>query len=396
MKYAVVIPDGMADYPLEKLGGLTPLEAADTPNMDRLAKEGEVGLVRNIPTGMNPGSDVAIMSVLGYDPAQFHTGRAPLEAPAIGVELKEGDVAFRMNLVTIVDGKMVDYSGGHIGTKEAKALVQTLEEVFGGQMFHYFPGVSYRHLAVTREQQLLKLETTPPHDISGKNVADYLPKGAGAKKIIKLMKEAGKLLEEHEVNTVRRDLGENPANAVWFWGQGKKPELPLFEELYGVKGAVISAVALLRSLAMYAGMDVLDVPGITGYYDTNYAGKGERAVRALKEDGYELVVVHVEAPDEAGHNGDVEQKVKAIEAVDKEVLGRLLQEYGDAGLRVYLLADHPTPIIVKSHTDEPSPYLIWGEGTESVGAGAFGESACRATGLLNSQGWTMMKRFLAR
>ncbi|MBN1807681.1 MAG: cofactor-independent phosphoglycerate mutase [Planctomycetes bacterium] len=395
MKYAVIIPDGMADYPVEKLGGRTPLEAAATPNMDRLASEGEVGLVRNVPVGMSPGSDVAIMSVLGFDPRVYHTGRAPLEAPAIGVELSRGQVAFRMNLVTVADGLMADYSGGHIETKEAAVLVQTLEETLGGGFFHFHAGVSYRHLAVTNRMDLLDLVTTPPHDISGKEVSDYLPRGVGAEEVIALMAEAGRLLEQHEINSVRRDLGENPANAVWFWGQGTRPEIPAFSVEYGKRAAVISAVALLQSLAIYAGMDVLDVEGMTGYYDTNYAGKGECAVRALNEEGYDVVVVHVEAPDEAGHNGDVEQKVKAIEAVDREVLGRLLQECGGSDMSVYLLADHPTPISVKSHTSEPSPYLMWGAGTEHTGAEAFGESACRASGRLMEEGWKMMKRFLA-
>ena len=401
MKCAVVIPDGMADYPLDELGGRTPLEAADTPNMDRLAREGEAGLVRNVPVGMSPGSDVAIMSVLGYDPARYHTGRAPLEAPAIGVRLEEGDVAFRMNLVTIIDGRMVDYSGGHIGDREAFALVKALVETLGEKTFRFYPGVSYRHLAVTRDDELADTVTTPPHDITGQLVEEYLPRGVGAEKIIRVMKEAGRILEEHEVNSVRRDLGENPANAVWLWGQGRRPEIPGFLEMYGARGAVISAVSLLKSLAMYAGMDVLDVPGITGYYDTNYAGKGERAVEALLSGEYDVVVVHVEAPDEAGHNGDVEAKVKAIEAVDREVLGRLLERCARTDMRVYLAADHPTPISVRSHTAEPSPYAIWGGGAASAAAAAarakaeaFGESACRASGIVQESGWQMMKRLL--
>ena len=393
MKYAVVIPDGMADYPLKALDGRTPLEAARTPCMDRLAGEGTVGLSRNVPEGMPPGSDVAIMSVLGYDPATYHTGRAPLEAPDIGVSLSEDDVAFRMNLVTIADGRMADYSAGHIGNEEARALVQTLRETLGDEPFQYFPGMSYRHLAVSRDKALLGVSCTPPHDITGREVQDYLPRGEKADVLIDAMEQAAAMLENHEVNAVRRDLRENPANAIWFWGQGTRPQLPLFKELRGLTGAMISAVALLRSLAVYAGLDRIDVPGITGYYDTNYRGKGEYAVAALEN--HDLVVAHVEAPDEAGHNKDVKAKVEAIERVDEEVLGVIVKGLEGVDARIMVLADHPTPIEVGSHTPEPAPFLMWGKGIPQSGVEGFGESSCRAAGKLISPGFKLMDVFLS-
>lgn len=393
MKYAIIVPDGMADRPLKKLGGRTPLEAADTPNMDRLAGEGAVGLSRNVPEGMPPGSDVAVMSVLGYDPLRYHTGRAPLEAPDIGVDLGPDEVAFRMNLVTIAEGRMADYSAGHISSEEARPLVETLNESLGDGPFRYFPGVSYRHLAVAGDRDLLEVSCTPPHDIAAQMVEDHLPRGRGSETLVSVMEKARRVLEVHEVNSVRRDLGENPANAVWFWGQGTRPQLPSFEELRGVRGAMISAVALLRSLALYAGFERIDVPGATGYYDTNYRGKGEAAVAALER--RDLVVVHVESPDEAGHNRDWEAKVEAIERIEKEVLGVVCEGLAGREARLMVLADHLTPIAVGSHTPEPAPFLMWGEGIPASGVEGFGESSCRAAGQVISPGYRLMDIFLA-
>lgn len=393
MVYAVVIPDGMADYPLRELGGRTPLEAACTPNMDRLARRGTVGLVKNVPDGMPAGSDVAIMSVLGYDPARYHTGRAPLEAPDLGVELGADDVAFRMNLVTVADGRMADYAAGHITTEEAGALVAALAESLGEQPFRYYRGVSYRHLAVTTDRRLLEVACTPPHDITGREIADYLPVGRGADVLLAIMEKAAKVLVRHEVNTVRRDLGENPANAVWFWGQGTRPTLPAFERLHGCRAGLISAVSLLRSLAAYGGIRRIDVPSITGYYDTNYRGKGEVALAALGE--LDLVIVHVEAPDEAGHNADVEAKVRAIERVDADIVGVLMDGLAHRPARLLVLADHPTPIAVRSHTAEPAPFVMAGSGVAACGVSAFAESSCRAAGRLVSPGHRLMDILLS-
>ncbi|WP_457553103.1 cofactor-independent phosphoglycerate mutase, partial [Desulfobacula sp.] len=310
-KYLVIIPDGMADLPIDALDGRTPLEAADTPNMDRLAKKGIVGRVCNVPAGMDPGSDVANMSVLGFDPAKYHTGRAPLEAPAIGIDLKPGRIAFRMNFVTIINEKMHDFSAGHISTNKAGILLHDLERNIGSKEFKFYKGEAYRHLMVTPLAKLSELTCTPPHDIIGQVVANYFPKGALRGKLLDLMSQARNMLNNHEINLKRKKTGKNPANEIWFWGQGSACQLPSFKDTFGINGAMISAVPLLKSLGILLKLKEIPVKGVTGYLDTNYKGKGEAAVKAL--DQSDLVCVHVEAPDEAGHLGDWQKKIKTIE-----------------------------------------------------------------------------------
>src|SRR5512135_256898 len=324
MKYIVIVGDGMADRPLKELDGKTALQKAPTPNMDRLAVGGILGRVRTVPEGMHPGSDVANLSILGYDPHRYYSGRAPLEAASIGVKLRKGDVAFRCNLVTLKYNRsrtraiMEDYSSGHITTGEATELIKEINAVFGTKSIKFYPGVSYRHLMVWNGGSA-DLECVPPHDITGKSILDYLPVGDGEEVIRKIMVDSVDVLSEHPINRKRVKNGQNPGNAVWFWGQGKKPALPTFRRKYSLDGALISAVDLTKGLGIYAGFRILDVPGITGYLDTNYKGKADAALKSLKETDF--VYIHVEAPDEAGHSGKTKDKIKAIEDFDRLVVG---------------------------------------------------------------------------
>jgi 2,3-bisphosphoglycerate-independent phosphoglycerate mutase len=384
MKIIVLVCDGMADEPLEQLGGKTPLEAAKTPFMDELAREGKVGLTRTIPPGFTPASDVGNLSILGYDPRRYYCGRGPLEAANMGVALQEGDVAFRCNLVTVDGDTLVDYSAGHIRSEEAARLIQHLDAALGSDGLRFYPGVQYRHLAVFRDprrtEDLLKTVCLPPHDIMGWKISEHLPKGPAADELIRLMEASRSLLATHEVNQVRIDLKENPANMIWLWGQGKRLPLPTFQERWGMTGSVISAVDLVKGAGRLAGLEVIRVPGATGYYDTNYEGKGKAAVRSLKK--HDFVFVHVEAADEAGHNGDLRQKILAIENFDRWVVGTVRKglSHFKEGARILILPDHPTPVQKRTHTADPVPFLIWGEGIASNSAPAFGESAARASG----------------
>ena len=394
-KYIVLIPDGMADDPLAELGGLTPLEAADTPHMDALAGKGLVGMVRNVPAGMSPGSDVAVMSVLGYDPARYHTGRAPLEAPAIGVDLEPGQIAYRMNLVTIADGQMVDFAAGHISNDEATVLVETLEQSIGSEEFRFYSGTSYRHLLVTTDRDLLEMTCTPPHDIIGQSIINYLPRGPKAERLLDLMDRAGEILESHEINVRRKESGKNPANRIWFWGQGVRPQVPLFKDVFGISGAIISAVPLLQSLAAYLGLERVHVDGITGYLDTNYSGKGKAAVEALKK--HDFVCIHVEAPDEAGHSGDYQAKIEAIERIDQDVLGTVIDGLSHYDQwRILVLPDHPTPVTLRTHTSKPVPFLLCGTGIDPIGVDKMGESHARSTGILIDKGHRLMEILLEK
>ncbi|HUU60697.1 MAG TPA: cofactor-independent phosphoglycerate mutase, partial [Phycisphaerae bacterium] len=354
MKYAIIIPDGAADLPVDELGGKTCLQTAETPHMDWIARNGKCGTVRNIPKGMPCGSDVAILSVFGYDPRKYYTGRAPLEAAARGIQVDPEDWIFRCNLVTVVDGRMDDYSAGHISSPEAAALIQELDRVLGGSHVKFHSGVGYRHLMTFRHP--CNLETTPPHDILGRPIARHLPTGQGADLVRTLIERSVDVLRTHEINTVRRDLGESPATNIWLWGQGKMPQLPSFESIYHRKGAVIAAVDLVRGLSRLIGWQLVDVPGATGYVDTNYPGKGAAAVEAL--DRVDLVCVHVEAPDEAGHSADPKTKVRAIEQIDKHVVGPVLERLQSEGdqWRILVLPDHPTPCSVRTHTPDPVPF----------------------------------------
>lgn len=361
MKYIILIGDGMADYPLEELGGKTPLEVAEIPNMDLMAQKGKLGLVRTMPRGFSPGSDIANLSILGYDPQKYYTGRAPLEAASLGLKLSPKDVAFRCNLVTlsVKDGKtyMDDYSAGHISTEEAREIIREIDHKLGTEDIKFYPGISYRHLVVWKNGQE-KLDTTPPHDISGRAIDSYLPKGKGEKTILQLMSDSQMILEGNPVNKKRVRGSRKPANSIWLWGQGKAPKMPTLLERYGISGSVISAVDLIKGIGIYAGLEVVTVPGATGYLDTNYQGKAEYALRELREK--DLVYLHVEAPDEASHSGDLKNKVKAIERFDKEVVGTVLDEIDKfRDYRMMVLPDHSTPLTVMSHTPDPVPFAIY-------------------------------------
>ena len=392
MKYALVIPDGAADVPLDELDGRTPLAAAEIPAMDSLAAMGKCGTVRTIPPKMEPGSDVAILSVLGYDPRRYYTGRAPLEAAARGLKLASDEWVFRCNFVTIIDGVMEDHSAGHITTEEGAALVKELNRLLARERIHFYPGVSYRHLMTLRGE--VNVRTVGPHDILGEAVNGHMPRGPGSEVLTTLIQRSEDVLASHEVNQVRRDLGENPATHIWLWGEGKMPQLPTFADRFGLSGAAISAVDLVRGMATLIGWDCIDVDGATGFLDTNYAGKGAAAIEALAT--YDLVCVHVEAPDEAGHQADYEAKVKAVEQIDAHIVGPLLEalQSGDDDWRLMVLPDHPTPCPRRTHTSDPVPFAIAGTGMSALVERPFTEQAMAEADLHIDCGWELMEYFL--
>lgn len=396
MKYIVLVPDGMADYPIEELGGRTPLEAARTPNMDFIAKHGRLGRVKTIPDKASPGSDVANITILGYDVKKYYTGRGPLEAANLGVNLEPDDVAFRCNLVTVLDNKLLDYSAGHIKSKEADILVKQLNKNLGTDKIKFYSGVSYRHLMLVKDgaiEGLDILKTTPPHDISGKNIAQYLPRGKNSELVQKLMRDSRKILEAQEVNQVRVDLKENPANMIWLWGQGKKPNFEKFSDKFGLSGAIISAVDLLKGLGRAIGFEVINVPGATGYYDTDYQAKANAALAALKEKDF--VFLHVEAPDEAGHNGDLREKIIAIERFDQMVAGTILEAYKNKdNFRLLLLPDHATPVSLKTHTADPVCFGIYGQGVQGRGFPKYSEKQAQNSDLYFEKGCQLMDYFI--
>ena len=379
MKYAILVGDGMSDYPLAELGNKTPLEVAKIPNINDMVKNGTIGLVKTVPRGMKPASDIANLSILGYDPKAYYTGRGPLEAANIGVELGDSEVAFRCNLVTVNNNIMADYSAGHISDKESEALIGCLNEKLGSEAIKFYHGKSYRNLLVVKTKStdelndLVKVSCAPPHDITAQDITKNLPKGDRAELLNKLMEGSREILEKHEINKVRVDLRENPANMIWLWGQGTDPNMPTFKGMFGIDGAVISAVDLVNGIGKIAGLELVSVPGATGYYDTNYQGKGEYAVDALKRKDF--IFVHVEAPDEAGHNGDLRAKITAIENFDKFVVGAVwnyLKETGD--YRVMVLSDHATPISVKTHVSDPAPFVMAGKTIKHNGFDSFSEA----------------------
>jgi 2,3-bisphosphoglycerate-independent phosphoglycerate mutase len=393
MKYAIILPDGAADEPLEQLNGQTPLAAARTPNLDWIASHGQIGTVRTVPIGMSPGSDVATLSVIGYSPKDCYTGRAPIEAASRGISLGSEDIVFRCNLVTIADGKMEDFSAGHIHSEEGCRIIEDINRVLGSDQLQFYCGISYRNLMVCRNAGHLDVTTTPPHDIHGRPVEKYLPVGPDCEPIRDLMARSQQILATHEVNQVRRDLGENPATSIWLWGQGKLPRLPKFVDQFGLCGALIAAVDLVRGLGTLIGWHIIDVAGATGYLDTNYAGKGDAAVSALDE--YDLVAVHVEAPDEAGHNGDVRAKVAALEQIDKHIVGpalKKLQTFND--WRVLVVPDHPTPIAKRTHTMDPPPFTMAGSRVHASGAAGFCEQIANASALKVDPGHELMEYFI--
>lgn len=369
MKYLILVPDGMADYPIEELGGKTPLEASHKTNMDFIAQNGVVGVVQTIPQNLTPGSDVANLSILGYDPLVYYTGRGPLEAANLGIDLKEDEIAFRCNLITAEQDKLVDYSAGHISSKEAQVLIKFLDEKLGNEKIKFLPGVGYRHLMILRtdNEDILKIKCMPPHDITGFSIEKNLPQGKEKEILIDLMKKSQELLPNHEINQVRIDLKENPANMIWLWGQGKKPNLPKFKDKFGVEGAVISSVDLIKGLGKIIGLEVINVPGATGYYDTNYKGKAEYALKALRHKDF--VFVHVEATDEAGHNGDLRMKISCIEKFDSEVVGTILNGIKRfKNSRIMVLPDHATPVSLRTHTSDPVNFCLFGNGINASNA----------------------------
>jgi 2,3-bisphosphoglycerate-independent phosphoglycerate mutase len=397
MKYIILLGDGMADYPIGNLGDRTPLEAAHIPNMDRIAAEGTIGCVDTIPAGFQPGSDVANLSVLGYDPSVCYTGRGPLEAANMGVRIGPDDVAFRCNLVTLgpeEDPVMVDYSAGHISTDEAARIVTEMDKAIGTPEFQFYPGVGYRHLMVWRNGKDA-LDTTPPHDITGKPTAAYRIKGAGAEILAGLMGQSQIFLQDHPVNIARQAAAKRPATSIWLWGQGKAPRMVRLTDSYSIRGGVISAVDLLNGIGVYAGLKVIRVPGATGFTDTNYLGKAQYALKALQD--VDFMFVHVEAPDEMGHAGNQEGKIKAIEDFDEKVVGPVLEglsAFDD--YRIMVLGDHPTPLAIKTHASDPSPFAVLSSAKEeNLRRGrAFSESEARAGGILVSPGYGLMNLFM--
>ncbi len=401
-KYIVLVGDGMGDLPIEQLGGKTPLEVAKTPNMDRLLTLGRTGLVHTIPPGMEPGSDIANMSLLGYDPRLYHTGRAPLEAASMGVRLEPADVAFRCNLVTLATGadgvvRMDDYSAGHITTEEARELIGALQEAVAEGPLKLYPGVSYRHLLVWAGGRA-DIDATPPHDILGESAAPYEKGYPSAPPIFAFREKAAKILADHPVNRARAAAGKRTANAVWLWGQGHAPSMPSLKEKYGLTGAMISAVDLLKGIGVYAGLDPVFVPGATGYLDTNYAGKVDAAIKAL--DGGQFVYVHIEAPDEASHEGSLEKKLAAIEAFDEKVVGPVVEGAAKfSKVRVLIAPDHLTPIVKRTHASDPAPFLLvndlHGEARSAAGgAGGFCERRAREEGWLLESGVKLFDLFI--
>lgn len=357
MKYIVLLCDGLADRPLKSLNNKTILQAANTPNIDKTAEEGMCGFIHTTPNGMAPGSDICNLSVFGYNPKEYYTGRSPLEAVSMGIELSDKDIAFRCNTVTIKDNIMESFTAHHIEEKYVENIINALNEEFKGENIEFYKGVGYRNLMVLRNADEMALKLTPPHDITDKNVLEYLPSGKGADIIKSIMDRALKKVFSGSVDT-------DKATSIWLWGEGKRPALPLFKEKYGLKGAVISAVDLVRGIGVCAGMDVIKVPGITGFTDTNFKGKAEYAVNAL--DKYDYVFVHVEAPDEAGHLGSIEEKIKSIELIDKEMMPIIrngLQKYDE--YRLLITPDHATPIELKTHSAEAVPAVLWGTGIEA-------------------------------
>jgi 2,3-bisphosphoglycerate-independent phosphoglycerate mutase len=391
-KYAIIVPDGAADEPLEQLGGETILQIAETPNMDKISTQGRLGLVRTIPAGLEPGSDVAQMSLLGYNPLTFYTGRAPIEAVARNIKLSPNDWVFRCNLVTICDGKMEDHSAGHISTEEAGRLIKDLNEQLSNEKFRFYPGVSYRHLLVFKDADF-DVKTYPPHDYIGTAVEKILPRGKGAEILIDLIARSQQLFINHDINKVKKDLGENQVSSIWLWGQGKKARMESFKKRFGINGAAITAVDLVKGLSMLIGFDLINVPGATGFVDTNYQGKASAAIKAL--DKYDIVFIHIEAPDEASHNGSIELKKKAIEQIDKYIVGPVLEALqGYESWRILVLPDHPTPVSSRAHSGGPVPFAMAGTGVSGILHTTFSEADAAKAGFRIDNGFELMEYFL--
>ncbi len=403
MKYLVVLCDGMADTPNAALGGKTPMECAHKPNMDALAKNAEVGMCRTVAAGLKPGSDVANLSVMGYDPAVCYTGRSPLEAASIGVDLKPTDVALRCNTVTLSseenyeDKTMVDYCAGDISTEEAHKIIETVEKELGSDIYKFYGGVSYRHCLVVDNGTTDLGNMTPPHDISGRVIGEYLSKSENAAPLIDLMKRSYEILKNHPVNIERRKKGLHEANSIWLWGEGRRPQLENFKEKNGVSGCVVSAVDLLKGIGICAGMETPEVEGATGYIDTNFEGKTQAGIDAFKR-GTDLVYLHFEAPDECGHRGEAQNKVKAIEMIDSRVLTKMLDYLNGCGddYRILIMPDHPTPLETMTHSSAPVPFLIYDSRKKENGVSSFTEKNAAETGEFVEHGPDIMSMLLEK
>ncbi|MCI8980373.1 MAG: cofactor-independent phosphoglycerate mutase [Clostridia bacterium] len=400
MKYIVILGDGMADYPVDFFDGKTILEVAKKPTIDYMCAHGELGMVKTVQDGMKPGSDVANLSVMGYDTRECYSGRSPLEAASIGVEMKDDDVTFRTNLVTLSDEEnyedktMLDYSAGEITTEEANELIKAVANELNTDKIKFYAGISYRHLCVWNGGST-NVDMTPPHDISDKKIADHLPKGDGADVFLEMMKKSEKILKEHPVNKARVAAGKNPATSIWPWGEGTKPQLENFEKKFGVKGSVISAVDLIKGIAKCAGMNSIDVEGATGNCETNWDGKAQAALDAIL-DGSDFVYLHMEAPDEMGHQGAPEKKKFAVETIDAKVVKFLKDELEKRGIdyKMLIMPDHPTPISLKTHVSDPVPYVIY-DSTKELDTGlSYTEENGKKTGLYIEKGYTLMNHFL--
>lgn len=402
MKYAIILPDGAADEPVAALDGRTPLEAANTPNIDRVSSSGRQGIVKTVPDGYTPGSDIATLSLFGYDPRECHTGRAPLEAAAKGIEAKPGELIFRCNFVTLEGGNMADFTAGHISQAEADRLIEDLNALFADEPVTFHAGVSYRNLMVVHDMSAMTsassnekgdLVAIQPHDFPDEPIAKHMPRGKGAAWLTRMMERAREMLSSNDVSAVRADLGDNPVTDIWLWGQGGPTILEAFADRFGKRAACIAAVDLIKGIARSAGMTMIDVPGATGYLDTDYTGKGKAAASALAE--VDVVIVHVEAPDEAGHLGDAGEKVLAIERVDEHVVGPVLAALSAFDeWRVLIAPDHPTPVERRVHTSAPPPFCMAGTRVQTVIGKAFSEKWALETGLVVDPGHELMEFFL--
>lgn len=398
MKYIIVLGDGMADEPLEELGGKTPLEYAKTPNMDMISKKAKIGLAKTIPDGMKPGSDTANLAVLGYDPKQYYTGRSPLEALSIGVDMEDKDIAIRCNIVTVSDDDLpyeektiIDHSSSEISTEDAEVLLNAVKEQLEDDIYQYYLGTSYRHCTIWKNGNVVEL--TPPHDILGKVIGDYLPED---QKLCEMMKKSYDILNNHPLNVERAEKGLHKANSIWFWGAGTKPALDSFEGKFGKKGAMISAVDLLKGIAVGAEMTNIEVEGADGTLETNYEGKAEAAVAAVTTDGNDFVYIHVEAPDEMGHQGSVERKVKAIEYLDGRIIGPVFDRMKELGeeFRMLVMPDHPTPICIRTHSGNPVPYMLYDSTMEENRTWNYNEKEAKESGNYLEQGYTLINELL--
>ncbi len=400
MKYLIVLCDGMADEPIEELNGLTPMEAAHTPNMDRMARVSEIGMVHTVPAGMSPGSDTANLSVVGYDPKKYYSGRSPLEALSIGVDMSLTDVSFRCNVITVSeedgsyeDQMIIDHSSGEISSEEAAQLIETIKEELKYEGYDFYAGVSYRHLTVWKDGELREL--TPPHDVLGRRVGDYLPSDPVLRE---MQVRSYDILKNHPINIARKERGLNPANTLWFWGAGTKPNLMSFEEKTGKKGAMISAVDLLKGIAVGAGMHNIEVEGANGGLHTNYIGKGQAAVDALLKDGYDFVYIHIEAPDEMGHQGQPQWKADSISYIDEKIVGPVAKALEEAGedFRMLILPDHPTPIRIRTHVGDPVPYLLYDSTENAAGCEAYNERTAAETNIVFEKGHTLIDHLFGK